>query len=68
VSRACTSSSRSASKVTKVDDGEMNKCTKRARLILSVGAVCWERDVEVEVCGASGCSVYFARYSSRRRF
>jgi hypothetical protein len=43
--------------VTRVADGEMNKRTKRARLILSVGAVCWEKDAEVEVCGASGGAV-----------
>jgi hypothetical protein len=41
-------------KVTKVRHREMCKRTKRARLNLSTGAVCWERDAEVECAEPAG--------------
>jgi hypothetical protein len=46
-----TSSFWSASKVIKIADGQMSKCTKRARLTqltLLTGAVCLGRDAKVE--------------------
>jgi hypothetical protein len=43
-----TSSFWSASKVIKIADGEMSKCTKGARLTLLTGAVCLGRDAKVE--------------------
>jgi hypothetical protein len=43
-----TSSFWSASKVINIADGEMSKCTKRARLTLLTGAVCLGRDAKIE--------------------